>query len=273
MGPDGVASGATKSNCQERSGLRVLWRLLLIAYGFVRFATGLVRLSRRDMPRIIGRHGRTAALRVASERIVPYLSLLQRLDLVDVRRSGVPYPEPCVVVANHPSLLDIIVLLVDMPNAVCLFKRKSLDNPVLSGFLRQAGYVEAMDGTVEGNRRVVGDCRRRLDEGHHVVIFPEGTRSPTAVDMGRFRITAFHVALKAGVPIQPIAIHCAPLFLGKGQGWLAFCRRLNRMRISYLPVIRPEDIPAELRNASGTADLVKAQIGDALQKMERDDAT
>ena len=254
----------------EVSRLGVLWRMALTAIGFARFGAGVVWLSKWTMPRLIrdgGPHGHMDALRAAHTKTVSYLALLRRLDLVAVETSGSPHATPCVVVANHPSLLDFIVMLADLPTAVCLFKRKSLDNPVLADFLRHARYVEGMDGTASANRRIVADCIERLRAGNHVVIFPEGTRSPGALTPGRFKTTAFHVAMKGDVAVQPVAIFCDPLFLGKHQGWVAFCRRRNVMHVRYLPVITAADLPADKRSASGLADAATASICAALAEL------
>jgi 1-acyl-sn-glycerol-3-phosphate acyltransferase len=247
-------------------------RMLLTAYGFMQFAAQVLWLGKWQMPRLM-RHGespacaRRTALFAAHRHVVVYLKTLSLLQLVRFRFEGTPYPQPCVVVANHPSLLDFIVFLQDLPNSVCLYKAQSLKNPVLSSFLRVAGYIEGMDGTAGAGRRIVSDCCERLAEGHHVAFFPEGTRSESATGVRKFRTTAFHAAVKAQSALQPVAIYCQPLFLGKNQKWLAFCRATNRMTIRYLPVIHLHDLPGDKRNASGLAEAARNSICAALAEM------
>ena len=58
-----------------------------------------------------------------------------------------------------------------------------------------------------------------LSDGVNLIVFPEGTRTPTDAMDRRLRRGAAQIALAAGAPIQPIAIACDPPVLGKGQPW------------------------------------------------------
>jgi 1-acyl-sn-glycerol-3-phosphate acyltransferase len=164
-------------------------RLILTAYCFLQFAIQVLWLGKWKMPRLIKkgkgspdarRDARREALYTAHRHVAHYLATLNFLGLVEFRFEGTPHDQPCIMVANHPSLLDFIVLLQDLPNAVCLYKSQSLDNPVLSSFVQVAGYIEGLDGTAKANKRIIASCCERLSEGHHIVFFPEGTR------LGRF---------------------------------------------------------------------------------------
>jgi 1-acyl-sn-glycerol-3-phosphate acyltransferase len=252
--------------------LTVPLRMILTAYCFIQFAVQVLWLGKWQMPQLMKRGNaestaRKLALHAAHRHVVAYLATLSFLRLVNFTFEGKPFGQPCVVIANHPSLLDFIVFLKDFPNAVCLYKSQSLNNPVLASFLKVGGYIEGMDGTANGNKRIIAACCERLDEGHHVVFFPEGTRSKSANSIRKFRTTAFHAATKSGQPLQPIAIYCRPLFLGKTQNWLEFCRQTNQMTIRYLPVIKLEDLPEDKRNASGLAEAARQSIYAALEDM------
>lgn len=225
------------------------------------------------MPRIMQRgdgkaSARRMALYTAHKHVSTYLKTLSLLQLVKFKFTGHPHHQPCIIIANHPSLLDFIVFLKDFPNAVCLFKSQSLNNPVLASFLKVGGYIEGMDGTAAGNKRIIDTTSTRLEEGHHVVFFPEGTRSESADRLRKFRTTAFHAAVKSGRPLQPIAIYCKPLFLGKNQKWLEFSRHTNHMTLRYLPVIQLSDLPKDQRNASGLAEAARNSITAALEAMK-----
>lgn len=252
-------------------------RIVLTAYGFAQFAAQVLWLGKWQMPRIMRRGGNSAeargtALFAAHRHVVVYLKTLSLLQLVKFRCEGMPHDEPCVVVANHPSLLDFIMFLKDLPNTVCLYKSQSLDNPVLSSFLRVGGYIEGMDGTPGASKRIIADCCERLSQGHHVAFFPEGTRSESATGVRKFRTTAFHAVVKAQSALQPVAIYCRPLFLGKNQKWLSFCRGTNHMTVRYLPAIRIDELPEEKRNASGLAEAARNRICAALDELARNDS-
>ena len=245
--------------------LAIPLRITLTAYCFLQFAVQVLWLGKWQMPRVLkkgkgGPDARRDALYIAHRHVKHYLATLDSLGLVEFRFEGTPHDQPCIMVANHPSLLDFIVLLQDLPNAVCLYKSKSLDNPVLSSFIQVGGYIEGMDGTASASKRIISTCCERLAEGHHVVFFPEGTRSESASTMHKFRATAFHAAVKCQARIQPVVIGCQPLFLGKNQNWIDFSRHRNIMTIRYLPVIHVEDLPESEQTATGLARVVRENI-------------
>jgi 1-acyl-sn-glycerol-3-phosphate acyltransferase len=255
-----------------RQILTIPLRITLTAYCFLQFAAQVLWLGKWQMPRVInkakgGPDARRNALYIAHRHVMHYLATLDFLGLVELRFEGTPHDQPCIMVANHPSLLDFIALLRDLPNAVCLYKSRSLDNPVLSSFIRVGGYIEGMDGTASASKRIISSCCERLAESHHVVFFPEGTRSESASTVYKFRTTAFRAALKCQAPIQPAVIFCQPLFLGKNQSWIDFSRYRNIMTIRYLPVVRIEDLLETERTATGLARVVREKILGALAEM------
>lgn len=229
--------------------VNLTFRIILTAYGFTQFAVQVLWLSKWVMPRIMKRTDKTViekrqtALFQAHKHVNVYLKVLSYLGLISFKFVGTPVKEPALIVANHPSLIDFIVLLKDFPNSVCLFKQQTKKNPVLADFVEVAGYVEGMDGSRDASKRIIDDCCQRFEDGHHVVVFPEGTRSTSNLSVGRFRSTVFYAAMKAEVMIQPVSIYCAPLFLGKKQAWMDFPRNRNVMVVEYLA-------PIDLKDAS-----------------------
>ena len=250
-------------------------RITLTAYGFLQFAIQVLWLGKWQMPRVIKKRegspdARRDALYIAHRHVVRFLDTLDFLGLVEFRFEGTPHDQPCIMVANHPSLLDFIVLLRDLPNAVCLYKSQSLDKAGLSSFVQVGGYIEGMDGTASASKRIVASCCERLAEGHPVVFFPEGTRSASASSVRKFRTTAFHAALKCQAVVQPVVIFCQPLVLGKDQHWTDVARQRNIMTIRYLPVMRVEDLPETEQTTNGLARAVRKRILNALAEMPED---
>ncbi len=120
---------------------------------------------------------------------------------------------PCLVIANHPTLLDYVLVVAHLPQADVVVKRSHWSNPFTGGVVRGAGYVpnDTGEATLEA-------CVARLRAGRTVLLFPEGTRSPRG-RLGRFQRGAAHVALAAGVPAVPVTISCEPPGLMRGQPW------------------------------------------------------
>jgi 1-acyl-sn-glycerol-3-phosphate acyltransferase len=80
-------------------------------------------------------------------------------------------------------------------------------------------------------------CRTLLAAGHSLLVFPEGTRARTG-RLGRFKNTAFRVALEAGVPVVPVIVHSTEPFMAKVPGSV-FPRRPNLYRVRFLDADRP----------------------------------
>ena len=119
-------------------------RMMLTAYCFVQFAIQVLWLGKWSMPRLLKNNEgpnlkRQNALYDAHRHVTFYLKTLSALQLIKFKTIGAPLETPCIVVANHPSLLDFIVFLRDYPNAICMYKPQSLDNPVLSSFVLRVG--------------------------------------------------------------------------------------------------------------------------------------
>lgn len=145
-----------------------------------------------------------------------FLRMLERTTLYRARYAGGELPaEPCVVIANHPSLLDVTALIARMPHLCCVVKSSLVDSPLVGRLLRSCGHVSAGDGSLMSGKNVLDALSERLAEGFSVLIFPEGTRSPSG-GIHKLRRGAFEVAQRTGVPLVPLFLRCDPPALGKG---------------------------------------------------------
>ncbi len=117
-----------------------------------------------------------------------------------------PYGEPCVIVSNHESDLDVFLsseLAIRGWNAKYLSKDSLYDLPVLGWGMRMAGDISVIRNDRKSRTLAAAACRRWLERGVPVFIFPEGTRSRTG-EMATFKDGAFRLAIEAGSPVQPI---------------------------------------------------------------------
>ena len=143
-----------------------------------------------------------------------YVTLLQvlcacRIDLRAVDELA-HEKRPMVIVANHPSLLDAVILVSRLPNAVCIMKGAIAHNLLLGAGARMARYI-VNDAPLSMIRGAIGELR----QGAVLVIFPEGTRT-AAPPVGPCAPTAGLIAARAGVPVQALVIEMSSLYLGKG---------------------------------------------------------
>lgn len=115
-------------------------------------------------------------------------------------------PEPVVLVANHESLADILVLLARVPLQVrFLAKRSVFSIPILGWSIRAAGFVPVDRGDRARSASTLDAALARLESGRSVVIFPEETRTRTG-EMLPFKKGAAVLALRSGRPLLPVAI-------------------------------------------------------------------
>ncbi len=114
-----------------------------------------------------------------------------------------------LVVANHPSLIDVVVLISRIPDARCVVKHAVWRSPFLGTVVRLAGYVPSVDP-----QDVVDRTVRLLRAGETVVLFPEGTRTrknrPAVVRRG-----AALILLQSDRPAVPVRLTLRPPALGK----------------------------------------------------------
>ncbi|HEX9689103.1 MAG TPA: lysophospholipid acyltransferase family protein [Thermoanaerobaculia bacterium] len=111
-----------------------------------------------------------------------------------------------VIVANHESFCDILVLLANLPMQVrFLAKRSVFRVPVLGWSIAAAGFIPVDREDRTRGSETVEAALDQLSGGRSVVVFPEETRTSTG-DLLPFKRGAAHLALRSGLPILPIAL-------------------------------------------------------------------
>jgi len=121
---------------------------------------------------------------------------------------------PYVIVANHESFVDIL-LISHLPwEMKWLSKAEFFGFPVVGWLMRLAGDIPLVRGNRDSVMAALADCQDRLSKRVSVMIFPEGTRSATG-ELGEFKNGAFSLAIDAGVPVLPLAVHGARSALRK----------------------------------------------------------
>jgi 1-acyl-sn-glycerol-3-phosphate acyltransferase len=163
------------------------------------------------------------------------------------RTSGVRITDPrrpYVAVSNHESYADIF-LLSHLPwEMKWLSKEEVFRIPFMGWMMRMAGDIGVRRGERLSRAQALEQVRDRLDKKVSVMIFPEGTRSPTR-EMLPFREGAFRAAIDAGVPILPIVVAGTRHAMAKGS--LVFNRARAEARV--LPPVETAgmtaaDVPA-----------------------------
>jgi len=143
-----------------------------------------------------------------------------------------------LVLANHPSLIDVVFLMAFIDHADCVVKAALLNNPFTRGPVRATGYICNDSGP-----ELIDQCIASLRAGNNLILFPEGTR--TAVAGSRpLRRGAANVAVRGECDITPVLIRCEPPTLGKGGKWYRVPPRRVHYRLEVRDDIRIDDFLA-----------------------------
>lgn len=119
----------------------------------------------------------------------------------------------CLVVANHPTLIDYVLLASVMPEADCLVKAELRKNPFFSGVIRTADYLLNSQSDT-----LLPACEQRLQRGESIIIFLEGTRSRYGESIVLQRGAA-NIAVRCGCDVRIVHIRCSQDTLGKQSRW------------------------------------------------------
>lgn len=212
----------------RKSRLRYMprWlRIVFTAFAFAVFfggtsilgiAAGLYYRFRRVRP-----EDRWRFTRSLNTSLRLFAGFMRELGLIDYWHPRLPpgwEGRAFVMVANHPTLIDVVLLLGSFPELSCVVKaswyRSFLMGPMLAKteYVPGPGYEEAAE---DDDLPVVRRMEEKLRQGIPVLVFPEGTRS-RANQLRRFRRGGIEAAVRAGVPILPLFIANDHAFLMKG---------------------------------------------------------
>ncbi len=130
-----------------------------------------------------------------------------------------------LIIANHPSLIDVVFLVGFTPAAGCVVKAALWRNPFTAGIVRSAGYIRnwPTDEMIEG-------ASEALRAGQAVVMFPEGTRTTPGAEL-QFHRGAASVAVRAATVLTPVLITVNPTTLTKGLPWYRIPPRRPHFRL------------------------------------------
>lgn len=140
--------------------------------------------------------------------------------------------KPAVIIANHSSFLDILLLVMLHPKLILLTNKWVWNSPVFGLAIRLAEYYPV----IEGANNTIPQLSKKVAEGYSIVVFPEGTRSGTG-KLGRFHKGAFYLAEHMKLDILPIVIHGANYTMTKNHFYL----KNGSLTINFLPRIKVDD--------------------------------
>ena len=211
------------------------WRLIATGFAFALIFGGGALAALTILPVIgglslSGSNGTRNAQRTIQGFFRFYVSMLQTLGLIRLSVDSIDRLATIkghLVIANHPTLLDVVLLMAFIPRVQCIVKHELWNSRYLGGVVRMAGYIP---NNLEPEA-LLNACRRSIDLGDNLLIFPEGTRTRPGEALHFHRGFA-NIALLTKARIQLITISCNPLTLTKGEPWWRIPLRRPHFKIA-----------------------------------------
>jgi 1-acyl-sn-glycerol-3-phosphate acyltransferase len=198
------------------------WRLAATGFCFACIFAGGALLALTAFPAIAAVSGQEPVRRQRVQYLIHllfrfYIRMLVFMRLIDLEvesaarlRDGTGR----LVIANHPTLLDVVLLMALTPRAQCIVKKELWENRYLGNVVRAAGYIRN-DLDPEA---LLAACGTAIAEGNSLIVFPEGTRSQSGQTM-RFHRGFANIATLLRTDILLVTITCEPRTLTKGEAW------------------------------------------------------
>ncbi len=242
--------------------LNYVWRLFATGLSFFVFGVGGLIIALTLLPTVWLLRRDPVARRKLGKRCIQvlfrlFIEMMRVLGVLRYRMEGFERlrgRSGLLVVANHPSLIDVIFLVAFIQDADCVVKRALKRNPATFGPITAAGYL-----INQGADELMRACAESMAAGNNLIIFPEGTRTvpgkPRTLQRG-----AANIALRAGADITPVLIACEPTTLTKAEKWYQIPPRRFTMTLTVLDDIAVADVVGAAPNLT----LASRQLTDFL---------
>jgi 1-acyl-sn-glycerol-3-phosphate acyltransferase len=217
------------------------WRLCATAISFMSFGLAGLLLGLLVFP-VLSILPASPSQRISrGQKIIHYsfyifIGLMHRLGVMTYQINGLEkLNRPSqLIIANHPTLVDIVFLISRIKQASCIVKGELWQNPFMRGSIVNAGYISN-----NKPEKLISACVSHLQSGGTLIIFPEGTRSVPNQPY-RFQRGAALIALQANTIVTPVTLSCYPSTLTKAQPWYAIPDRRFHLTMHV-----GEDIPLQ----------------------------
>ncbi|MCK4287816.1 MAG: 1-acyl-sn-glycerol-3-phosphate acyltransferase, partial [Bacteroidales bacterium] len=163
-------------------------------------------------------------------RIIVYINITIRKTLINYNSSTLK--EPAIIISNHQSHLDLVLLLMLHPKIIVLTNDWVWNNKFYGLIVRYVDYYPV----IEGYEKSVELIRKKVKDGYSILVFPEGGRSETG-KIKRFHKGAFYLADKLNLEILPVIIHGSGHCLTRGEVFL----RSGRITVKIYDRIKLKD--------------------------------
>lgn len=241
------------------------WRIFATGSAFLLFGLGGIILSLFVFPLLkILYHTNENQRRAKARKIVhntfkmfvAYMQFLGIMKLEIVNKELLKDSAGNIVIANHPSLIDVVVLISIIENADCVVKANLFKNFFLKGVVANTGYIN----NEADPDKFLHDCEKTFLDGNNLIVFPEGTRTTPGENM-KFKRGAANIALRTKTNVTPILLFVTPTTLSKELAWY----QVPKTRFTFKLVVKPEISVQMYLTADGVSNSVRELTRDLLK--------
>lgn len=168
-----------------------------------------------------------------------FVAMMETLGLIRVRLHNLELLHNsggCIVIANHPTLIDVVILLAHLPRANCVVKGELWRHRFIGGVMRGAGFISNERGD-----ELLAGCQSALNNDEAILIFPEGSRTVPGEPLD-FKRGMAQVAVRTGAPVLTVFITCNPLMLIKGEPWYRIPPSRGEFNVYVREVLQPVEL-------------------------------
>ncbi|WP_336166019.1 lysophospholipid acyltransferase family protein [Acinetobacter sp. 161(2023)] len=227
------------------------WRVAATGFSFASFGLGGMAIATVIAPVLNATTSDSEKRQQRAQNVIKYsfkgfTEMMVKLGIMTYSVDGLEKLQNSrqeLVIANHPSLIDVVVLIGMMQQANCVVKQSLWSNPFTKGPVQSAGYI-----LNAGSQQFVEDCVTRLKENNaaSLLIFPEGTRTEKGMTLNEFQRGAANIAIRANVPIRPVIITCTPSTLTKNEKWYHVPSQPFHIEVKVLDAVQVSDLLDDL---------------------------
>lgn len=145
-----------------------------------------------------------------------------------------------IIIANHPSLLDVVLLLSHVRRANCIVKASLGKNIFLFGAIRASNYILNTE-----NEKMLDLAKFALQNNQNLIIFPEATRTKDNINMQK---GAFYIAINSAKSLIALGIKMSPKSLKKGQSWYDTPKTTMKYEVNVLQRLNLSDFEPNRAN-------------------------
>lgn len=220
------------------------WRLFATGLSFSVFGVGAIVISLSLFPTVhlLSFNRRRANLGCQYVVHMSFRSFIWMMRILGVLTYEIAGAEKLrkdrgsIIIANHPTLLDVVFIISQLPTTQCVVKKAAWTNPFLAGVMWATGYIQNTDPI-----QLIEDCVQAVEKNNNLVVFPEATRSVPGQPM-KLRRGAASIIVESQRFFTPLVITCSPTTLSKAEKWFDIPERKMHFKITVGDKVDPQQL-------------------------------